>query len=121
MYCPKDIYERSAAYDEHVDLLRLRPYEWEFLLALDGRATLIDIGRRLNVDDDFLAAMIADLENRKLIAPRLLTRAEYRAEFEEEPASPQESPRLSFTLRPAGITRNEPQEPARPQIGFVIK
>ena len=75
----KEIYERCPDLPARAGDTRLRPYEWHFLMALDGRKTVEEIVRALRLDDARVPSLIHRLCERKLMEIPELTWEEFTA------------------------------------------
>ena len=64
----REVYERTAQFEERVSGARLRTYEWQFLASLDGQATVGELVRRLKIDEPTIAEFIAEQERNGAIA-----------------------------------------------------
>lgn len=100
----KEIYERCPDLPDRAGGTRLRPYEWHFLMALDGRKTVEEIVRALRLDDARVPGLIHRLCERKLMEIPELTWEEFAARH----------PGAAAALHPPGPDA-APFEPSSPQ------
>lgn len=51
MNAGKDVFKRPRDFDDRALGVTLRPYEWEVLLALDGRTPLVQLLRQMGLEE----------------------------------------------------------------------
>jgi hypothetical protein len=84
-----EVFLRSPEFERAAGEMRMRPVDWELLLALDGHAALGDLAERLHLDADEAVETMALCERLGIVDRRRVTLGEYRAgnlERREAPA-----------------------------------
>jgi hypothetical protein len=102
-----EVFQRSPQFEQAAAEMRMRPLDWQLLLALDGRARLGDLARLLLVDAEEAADAIAVCERLGLVERRRISLAEGRAEFEIPRAAPKE-PAPLIAAEPAPALEADP-------------
>ena len=126
----KEIYERCPDLPARAGDTRLRPYEWHFLMALDGRKTVEEIVRAMRLDDARVPSLIHRLCERQLMEIPELTWEEFSVRhpgaaaalhppapdaISPEPSSPQNETGVPTPAAVAfAITRATPPTPRSP-------
>jgi hypothetical protein len=103
-----EVFQRSPQFEQAAAEMRMRPLDWQLLLALDGRARLGDLAQELLVDVEEAVDAIAVCERLGLVERRRISLAEGRAEFEipradAPPLSAPADPVLPAQERPSVI------------------
>ena len=130
-----EVFQRSPQFDQAAAEMRMRPLDWQLLLALDGRTRLEDLAHHLFVDVEEAVDAIAVCERLGLVERRRISLAEGRAEFEipragaapplASPANPvpPAAPKAPAPLvEPAGPIEPGPlaaEQPAQDRPSFV--
>jgi hypothetical protein len=103
-----EVFQRSPQFEQAAAEMRMRPLDWQLLLALDGRARLGDLAQHLLVDVEEAVDAIAVCERLGLVERRRISLAEGRAEFEIPSADA--TPALPSPEHP--VLPAAPKEPA---------
>ncbi|GAC1494928.1 MAG: hypothetical protein NVS1B2_12440 [Vulcanimicrobiaceae bacterium] len=73
-----DTVARTDDFDEHASAMHLRPWQWRFLLAVDGSATLGDLATTSGIDFETAAEFVTQTEELGLVRVVTQTLDEYR-------------------------------------------
>ncbi len=73
-----DTIARTADFDDRAAAMQLRPWQWRFLLAADGRTRLDDLAHASGIDSDTAVDLAHETENLGLIEIVAQTLAQYR-------------------------------------------
>lgn len=73
-----DTIARTGDFDDRAAAMHLRPWQWHFLLAADGRTRLDDLARGCGIDFDTAADLVHETEALGLIEVVTLTLEDYR-------------------------------------------
>lgn len=107
MLLPFDIISRSLAFDERANDMQLRPWQWELLLAVDGRTRLDALARTCGIDLESACDLVRETEALGLVEIVTLTLEAYRASVAErgtsasvaiDPPVTQAAPRKTVSL-----------------------
>ncbi len=111
----KEIYERCADLPARAGDLRLRPYEWHFLMALDGRKTAGEAAAEVRLDESRLPEVIQRLRESRLMEIPELTWEEFAARYPDAsaPARPGPAPAVEAPA-PVAVVVVASETPARP-------
>ncbi len=107
----RQFHDRSAA-------MQLRPWQWHFLLAADGRTRLDDLALRCGIDFETAAALVHETEALGLLEIVALTLDEYRAALEDAPV-----PEVAHFVAPASTLvaiAPSSEEPPRPSNTALV-
>jgi hypothetical protein len=107
-----EVYLRSPEFERAAGDMRMRPVDWELLLALDGHAVLGDLAERLHLDVDEAVETMALCERLGIVDRRRVTLTEYRAGNLERPEAP--APQASAQA-PAVLETDAPDAPDAPE------
>lgn len=80
-FSANEIFERCADLPERAGDVRLRPYEWHFLMALDGRKTAAEVAAEVRLDAARLPGVVQRLVELKLMEVPELTWKEFAARY----------------------------------------
>ena len=79
MLKPFDSLERAVDFDDRANDMQLRPWQWEFLLAADGRTPLRDLAQLCGIDFETAAELARETEALGLVGIVTLSLDAYRA------------------------------------------
>lgn len=79
MLLPFDTIERTVDFDARANDMALRPWQWEFLLAADGRTRLADLAHLCGIDFETAADLTRETEALGLVGIVTLSLDAYRA------------------------------------------
>lgn len=108
----REIYERCADLPGRAGDVRLRPYEWHFLMALDGRKTAAEVAAEVRVDETRLPEVIQRLRESKLMEVPELTWPEFAARYPAASAVALPVPPPAPTPPPPVLPASETPAPA---------
>lgn len=104
----RDRYARTVDFERKTSELRLRPIEWDIVLAVDVAKTLSQVAQECSASEQDVAAILARFESLGLVETPRLSLEEYRALHQpapvEVPPPPEASvtaPRITFSLKRA--------------------
>lgn len=86
-FTPKSVYTRSSHFDTSAIGVLMQPYEWEFVLALDGVTSAGDVAWSIGLDVAYLEALCEHLHTLGLVSLRQVTLEEYLQQ-KGSPATP---------------------------------
>lgn len=109
MLLPFDTIERTVDFDERANELQLRPWQWEILLAADGRTRVGEIARLCGVDFEIAAELVRESEHLGLVAIVTLSLEAYRSTVEHL-VTPVSAP-ASLESRSSGVASDEARKP----------
>jgi hypothetical protein len=116
----RDVANRTDDFEKLAGSHELRPWQWEFLLALDGRTSLGEIARKLGIEMPVVAEIVTWFDEQGLTAIRTVPFEEYRqAKAAEKPFVRAEEPSANGT-KPAPAPAPKAGAPAG-SIGFKIR
>lgn len=136
LVCSKDVVERAANFEKRVEELELRlsPWLWEFLLALDSNTSLGEAARQFDVDVGLASEWVEELIRQGVLTTRTTNLEEHcnkrmAVPFKAPPAGSASAsgngkapaPGVAFSLKgtPPGTAAAAP--PSNPgSIGFKI-
>lgn len=101
MLLPFDTIVRSIDFDERANEMQLRPWQWEFLLGVDGRTRLSDLARLCGIDFETAVDLVNETEALGLVEIVTLSLDGYRA-------------LAAQLVTPISIPLPTPSEPAAP-------
>jgi len=78
----KDVFKRPRDFDDRALGVSLRPYEWEVLLALDGRTPLVQLLSRMGLDELDADDVADELTGKSLMDQCVVTYGEFMRERE---------------------------------------
>src|SRR5271166_3768780 len=97
-----DVFKRPRDFDDRALGVSLRPYEWEVLLALDGRTPLIQLLHRMHLAELDADEVADELAGKGLMIQCVVTFGEFMRERTHEsgasPTTPPTTPPLTTTL-----------------------
>jgi len=114
---PFDTIARSLDFDERARAMQLRPWQWEFLLAADGRTRLGELASRCGIDLTTAAQLVHEAEALGLVEIVTLSLSSYRAApaLEGEPplaiAAARKAVSVSFDARSTILASWAPPTP----------
>jgi hypothetical protein len=141
----RDLIYRISDFEKRVETVSLRPWQWDLLFALDGRAPLSDVAQSVGVEIEVAAEALRSLLEQGLVAVRSMRIDEYRKGLADEiaqapaadllvagptPVRPRTesaplhaSGEIAFSLKPPrpGSALDEKSAPPHGSIGFKIK
>jgi len=79
MLLPFDTTVRSIEFDDRAAHMQLRPWQWEFLLAIDGRMRLGDLARSCGIDFETASELVTETQTLGLVEIVTLSLEEYRS------------------------------------------
>lgn len=95
-----DVFKRPRDFDDRALGVSLRPYEWEVLLALDGRTPLIQLLHRMHLAELDADEVADELAGKGLMIQCVVTFGEFMRERTHEsglpPTTPPPPPSISF-------------------------
>jgi hypothetical protein len=116
----KDVLQRTDDFEKHAGSHQLRPWQWEFLLALDGHTPLGEIARKLGIEMPVAVEIVTWFDEQGLTVIRTLSFEEYRqAKVAEKPFARAEEPSANGA-KPAAAPPPKANAPAG-SIGFKIR
>lgn len=80
MSAGKDVFKRPRDFDDRALGVSLRPYEWEVLLALDGRTPLVQLLRRMGLEELNADDVADELAGKSLMDQCVVTYGEFMRE-----------------------------------------
>jgi hypothetical protein len=108
-FARRDVLTRTDDFRRRIEGLRLRPYEWELLFAIDGRATLGELADRFDLEFSLASDLARRFEAVDLVVPLSVTLDEYLRGYV---APPPETPAPSEVRRSRGsVTGRSESEP----------
>ncbi len=116
---PREVFERNPVYTGHEEQFRLRPYEWEFYLWLDGRRTVQEIGEARKLAVEWTTATVERLRELDLIRVVEISLEDFYERFAgDHPAPPPvasapPAPGSNGARLSASLRRGEPGLAAR--------
>lgn len=129
---PREVYERNPDFTGQEEQFRLRPYEWEFYLRLDGCRTVMEICEARKLTVEWVIPMLERLQGLGLIRVVEISMAEFYRRFVDVPAAepaPRAAPagenapvpaadakRVSFSLRNKAAAPVTPAAPPPPPV-----
>jgi hypothetical protein len=124
LVCGKDMVGRVSDFDQRAQSLTLRPWQWEFLLSLDGRTVLFDIARRMGLEIEIITEAVRFFHEQGLIVVRAVNLEEYRRKMgildgrpKAEDAS--EEPFAALEEAPLFVAQEEVVAPPPPAPAMV--
>jgi hypothetical protein len=141
LVCGKDLVCRAADFEKRAVGLSLRPWQWEFLFALDGQMSLAEIARCIGIDMLVASETVRLLHEQGLIVVASVRIEEYRQDVGTEAITtsasedafsgmptmlppvnvPAPSMGVAFSLKAPSSPGNTPTSPSSGSIGFKIK
>jgi len=82
MSAGRDVFKRPRDFDDRALGVSLRPYEWEVLLALDGRTPFVQLLRRMGLDELDADDVADELTGKGLMDQCVVTYGEFMRERE---------------------------------------
>jgi hypothetical protein len=116
----RDVVQRTDGFEKAAGSQQLRPWQWELLLALDGRTPLGEIARKLGIEMPVIAETVTWFGEQGLTTIRTVGFDEYRqAKVAEKPFVRAEEPSPNGA-KPAPAPAPKSSAPAG-SIGFKIR
>ncbi|MBV8171496.1 MAG: hypothetical protein JO219_06170 [Candidatus Eremiobacteraeota bacterium] len=136
MSAGRDVFKRPRDFDDRALGVSLRPYEWEVLLALDGRTPFVQLLRRMGLDELDADEVADELTGKGLMDQCVVTYGEFMRERETtaarsadvQPAAPTATNGAAAALAAATLPSPavEPKlratiKPQPPRLSFSVK
>lgn len=102
LICGRDVVKRVVEFDQLVERLSLRPWEWELLLSFDGRTPLTDIAARLEMELPTVLESVSKFCDQGLLTVPTFKLEEYRRRAEAARMrlrDPAQQPQDEFTVK----------------------
>ena len=106
-FTPKSVYTRSAHFETSAIGVLMQPYEWEFVLALDGVTSAGDVAWSIGLDVAYLEALCEHLHTLGLVSLRQVTLEEYLQQKGSPAAPPATETLMEIDHTPAEQTPAE--------------
>jgi hypothetical protein len=115
----KDLVRRMENFETLAATQQLRPWQWEFLYALDGRTPLGELARKLGIEMPLAMDVVTFFEGQGLIEIRTMSFEEFRTrKAAEKSFAPAEEPSANGA-KPAA--QPAPKSAPAGSIGFKIR
>ncbi|HTV73269.1 MAG TPA: hypothetical protein VME66_06175 [Candidatus Acidoferrales bacterium] len=121
----RDLVKRTDDFEARAAGHELRPWQWDFVYAVDGRTTLGEVARKLGIEMPLAIELVVWLNEQGLTTVRKVSFEEYRRVKNAQSAfTPKEEPSANGV--PGHADKPAPTPPPAPSknagsIGFKIK